>query len=474
MSDNCSLGDEPDVGDGDTRTLAQDLDCVAHRGARRAAAARRYGATMTARKAQELRVPGPRVAACLLAAALVAATSCSTSTSPSTGAGPTAATAAPGTTAGTTSMSARFVPDHVTLDVRYPPQPSDVAWPTAGWTEGPLPPEADAAQVQATLDKAFGELSTGPNQQFDAALVVHRGRIVVERYRPGFGDRHTIHRSWSMAKSFTQALVGILVRDGKLDVRAPAPVAGWSNPEDPRHAITTDQLLRMASGLEWKEEYFAPDSDTLAMLGGVGKQDMAAYAASKSLEVPPGSRVRYSTGSTCIASGIVGSVVGHGDAYRTFIQRELLDPMGIPPGEVAPGFDGAGNLIGGSVFDTTARNYAKLGLLYLRDGTWDGTRIEPEGWVDYARTPTPAPAGLPTYGAGWWLKASDPSRFEAGGFGGQHIVVVPKKDLVVVLLSDRLDGKDGAIRDDLVDAFANLPDAGTATPRAGTTASPTR
>jgi CubicO group peptidase (beta-lactamase class C family) len=290
---------------------------------------------------------------------------------------------------------------------------------------------------------------------------------VVEQYRPGFGDQHTIHRSWSMAKSFNQALAGILVRQGRLDVLAPAPVPQWADPNDPRHAITTDQLLRMASGLQWKEEYFAPDSDTLALLGGAGKNDMAAYAASKPLEVPPGSRVQYSTGGSCIVSGIIGSIVGHGDAYRSFIQTELLDPLGIPAGEVAPGFDGAGNLIGGSVFDTTARNFAKLGLLYLRGGVWDKTRVEPEGWVDYGRTPTPAPAGIPTYGAGWWPKKSDQSRFEAGGFGGQHIVVDPKKDLVVVVLSDRLDGKDGAFRDDVIDAFAGLPEVASVTPHTG-------
>lgn len=399
----------------------------------------------------------------VIAISFAVVTACSTSAT-NTSAPSGNATGTPGTIATATTL-ATYAPANVVLAVTYPPQPNDVAWPTTAWPEGSLPPEADAAKVQATLDTAFGELSTGMNQQFDGALVVYRGRIVVERYRPGFGDQHTIHRSWSMAKSFNQALVGILVRDGKLDVRAPAPVPAWSSPSDPRHAITTDELVRMASGLAWKEDYFAPDSDTLAMLGGAGKQDMAAYAAAKPLEVPPDSRVQYSTGGACIVSGIIGSVVGHGDDYRAFVQRELLDPMGIPANEVAPGFDGAGNLIGGSVFDTTARNFAKLGLLYLRDGTWDGKRIEPEGWVDYARTPTPAPAGIPTYGAGWWPKKSDPSRFEAGGFGGQHIVVVPKKDLVVVLLSDRLDGKDGQIRDDLVDAFANVPDAGTATPR---------
>jgi CubicO group peptidase (beta-lactamase class C family) len=200
------------------------------------------------------------------------------------------------------------------------------------------------------------------------------------------------------------------------------------------------------------------------MLGGAGKADMAAYAAAKPLEVAPDSRVRYSTGTTCIAAGVIGSIVGRGDAYREFIQRELLDPMGISPDEVRPGFDDAGNLIGGSVFDATARAFAKFGYLYLRNGVWDGHRILPDGWVDYARTPTPAPAGSEQYGAGWWIDPKHPGRFRAGGFGGQHIVVVPDKDLVVVVLSDRLDGKDGDLRDELIDAFSGVPTVTTPRP----------
>ncbi len=378
---------------------------------------------------------------------------------------------APGGSAGSTGPGAgaapvatarpsvlRFDPGHLAVQVDYPTQPPGVAWPTGGWQEAPLPAEVDSARLQAVLDRAFGEQSTGLNHQFDAALAVHRGRIVFERYRPGFGDQTTVHRSWSMAKSYTQALVGILVRDGKLEVRAPAPVPEWSDPTDPRHLITTDEMIRMASGLAWKEDYFAPDSDTLAMLGGAGKADMAHYAASKPLEVPPDSRVRYSTGTTCIVSGVIGSIVGRGDRYKAFIQQELLDPLGVLSADTSPGFDGAGNLVGGSVFDANARAFAKLGYLYLRGGKWDGRQILPEGWVDYARTATPAPAGTPGYGAGWWVEPKHPGEFRAGGFGGQHIVVVPQKDLVVVLLSDRMDGLDGDVRDDLVAAFDAVPD----------------
>ena len=153
----------------------------------------------------------------------------------------------------------------------------------------------------------------------------------------------------------------------------------WADPADERHAITTDQLLRMASGLEWNETYLDTSSDTVAMLSGVGKDDMAAYAADKPLEVPPGTRVRYATGTSNIVAGIIGDEVGHGADYEAFIQRELLDPLGIRPDEVAPGFDGAGNLIGGSIFDATARSFAKIGYLHLRGGEWDGKPHRPRG-----------------------------------------------------------------------------------------------
>jgi CubicO group peptidase (beta-lactamase class C family) len=384
-------------------------------------------------------------------ATLVAAASCS-------GGGDDAGGAAAGTsgTAATAAPAApiAFAPRVAASPIAYPPQPEGVAWPTEGWEVGPVPDGVDEAAVEARLDRAFGEESTGPGANYDAVVVVRGGRIVAERYREAWGDETSIHPSWSMAKSVTATLVGILVGQGRLDVYEPAPVPQWSGPDDPRGAITTDQLLRMASGLEWNETYLSTESDTVAMLSGVGRDDMAAYAADKPLVDEPGSRVGYSTGTSNILAGIVGEDVGRGEDYEAFIHTELLEPLGIGSDEVAPGFDGAGNLIGGSTFDATARAFAKLGYLHLRDGTWDGRRILPEGWVDYVRTPTPAPAGIDAYGAHWWVDPDDPGRFYASGLLGQHILVWPAEDLVVVVLADRADSLDGELRDDLAALFA--------------------
>lgn len=398
---------------------------------------------------------GARWGAGLAIAALVAAGSCSgddgDDAARASGPGP-AGTA--GATADTLGAAATFEPRVAASPVAYPPQPAGVAWPTDGWEEAPVPEGVDAAAVEARLDRAFGEESTGPGANYDAVVVVQGGRIVAERYRDGWGDEATIHPSWSMAKSVTATLVGILVGQGRIDVYEPAPVPQWDEPDDPRGDITTDQLLRMASGLEWNETYLSTESDTVAMLSGVGKDDMAAYAADKPLVDPPGSRVGYSTGTSNILAGIVGDEVGHGEAYEAFIRSELLDPLGIGADEVAPGFDGAGNLVGGSTFDATARAFAKLGYLHLRGGTWDGRRILPEGWVDYVRTPTPPPAGIDAYGAHWWVDPDDPGRFYASGLLGQHVLVWPAEDLVVVVLADRADSLDGELRDDLATLFA--------------------
>lgn len=394
-----------------------------------------------------------------LGTAMLVAGACSGEDPERAGAGdPGAGSSAPAdrtaSTDGTVTTLVDFEPRTPAVPIDYPAQPEGVAWPTGGWETAPIPEGVDAAAVEARLDAAFGPESTGPSANYDAVVVVHGGRIVAERYRDGWGDETTIHRSWSMAKSITATLAGILVGQGRLDIYAPAPVPQWSDPADPRHEITTDQLLRMASGLEWNETYLDTSSDTVAMLSGEGKDDMAAYAADKPLEVPPDTRVRYATGTSNIIAGIIGSEVGHGEDYEAFIQTELLDPLGIAPDEVAPGFDGAGNLIGGSIFDATARAFAKFGYLHLRGGEWDGEQIVPEAWVDYVRTPTPAPAGWPEYAGHWWVEEDDPGRFRAGGLLGQHIVVWPEHDLVVVVLGDRGDGKDGDLRDDLAELFA--------------------
>jgi CubicO group peptidase (beta-lactamase class C family) len=230
-----------------------------------------------------------------------------------------------------------------------------------------------------------------------------------------------------MAKSFTSALVGILVRDARLDVHAPAPVAAWSAASDRRAAITVDDLLRMSSGLSWTTGSYPNNPDQSAL---IASDDAAAFVASKPLAHEPGTTFQYSDGSTVLVARILADIAGSGYAFREFMRLELLDKIGIQRMDMD--FDAAGTWIGAWSADTTARNFAKFGLLYLRDGVWDGERILPEGWVEYSRSPSPA---NPEYGAGWWLDLLRPGVFYAVGVQGQVITVDPEHDLTFVTLA---------------------------------------
>jgi len=316
-----------------------------------------------------------------------------------------------------------------------PSQPRDVAWPTAEWPEGPPPAGLAKTRFAELLDQAFAAKATPRLGETHALVIVQGGKIVHEQYGEGFGPDQT-YPSWSKAKSITHALVGIAVGDGKLDVMAPADAPEWRGADDPRGAITLDQLLRMSSGLQWLEEYL-PDrpSDVITMLFGEGKDDVAAFAAGFPLAHAPGRPWYYSSGTTNIVARALGRAIGaEGAAFEAFMRARLFDPIGMK--SPIPKFDAAGTFIGSSFCFCTARDFARFGLLYLRDGVWDGRRIVPEGWVDYARTPTAQAAGVAEtegrYGAHWWLDLGGPGSFSANGYDGQYTVCVPDLDLVLV------------------------------------------
>ena len=329
-------------------------------------------------------------------------------------------------------------------EVDYPAQPDGVPWPTDEWPTAELPEDVDPAEVQAIVDRAFGELSTG-EERIDAILVAKGGELVVEEYN-GW-DPEEQHPSWSMAKSVTSSLIGILVGEGRLDITEPVAAPEWSEPDDPRAEITLDHLLRMSSGLEWDEDYSDPDGDVLTTRGqGV---DRAGYEASKPLAHPPGEFWYYSTGTSNLIARSVAEQVGYGEDLTDWIDQELAEPLGI--GEIRHSLDSTGLISGGSFIDMTPQDFARFGLLYLRGGIWDGERIVPEGWVDYSRMPTPSNDGQ--YGAQWWIQPDRPGVFYASGFNGQSINVVPEEDLVIVVLSETPAGNDEDVRAGLFDAF---------------------
>ena len=312
-----------------------------------------------------------------------------------------------------------------------PPQPSGTPWPTREWPVGPIPAGVDGGRLDALIDQAFGAPSDLGETW--ALVIVHAGQLILERDGDGRGPDDTC-RSWSMAKSITHALAGLLVADGRLDISAPADVPEWRAAGDGRAAITLDQLLRMSSGLGFVEAY-SPDapSDVIEMLFGKGAADVAGFAAASPLAHPPGSFFSYSSGTTNIVCRCLARASGaQGAGFESFMRERLFAPIGMS--SALPRFDEAGTFIGSSFCFATARDFARFGLLYLRDGVWEGRRLLPPGWVDYARTPTfqqPDFVDGP-YGAHWWLDLAGPGSFSANGYEGQYIVICPDRDLILV------------------------------------------
>ncbi|MEZ5377371.1 MAG: serine hydrolase [Acidimicrobiales bacterium] len=336
-----------------------------------------------------------------------------------------------------------------------PPQPDGMAWPTDTWPTSDPADDVDADRLTSLVQRGFGpdpEAATADNL---ALVVIHRGRLVTEAYGPNTASDDTLI-SWSMGKSITQALVGLLTLDGLIDVDQPADVARWA--DDDRRTITTRDLLRMTSGLEFVEDYVDDQiSHVIEMLFGAGRGDVAGYAESFPLLHAPGTTFSYSSGTTNIIAALCGRLIAgtpgrpavssDADAVRGYLDRRLFGPIGMS--SAIPKFDDAGTFIGSSFVYATAQDFARFGYLYLRDGVWDGERLLPVGWVDAARTPVdPHVDEEHWYGEHWWLWPDDTAAFACQGYEGQRIVVVPERDLVIVRL-----GKTDASRSSHVNAW---------------------
>jgi CubicO group peptidase (beta-lactamase class C family) len=298
-------------------------------------------------------------------------------------------------------------------------------------------PAATTGSLEAAIDSAFIEPDAEHLRRTRAVVVLQHGAVVAERYAPGYGPE-TPMPGWSMTKSVLNALIGVAVKEGALLVDAPTKLRAWSAPGDPRQRITLGDMLRMSSGLEFHEDAGDPHSDLLRML--FESPDMAAFAASKPLSATPGTRWKYSTGTAMIVSRVLREALG--DArYREFPRQVLFEPLGLTHATLEA--DESGTFVASSYMYATAREWARFGQLYLQDGVWNGTRILPEGWVKYTRTPAPAaPAG--TYGAHFWLATPREYRgppvdlpsdmFQSVGHEGQFITIIPSRDVVIVRL----------------------------------------
>jgi hypothetical protein len=323
---------------------------------------------------------------------------------------------------------------------------------------GPLPPEVDANALQAAVGRAFLEPSSGTPRITRALLVLYKGQVVAERYGAG-ANPGTALPGYSLSKTVTGALTGILAGKGLVDLNAPAPVAAWHGPGDPRAEIRVEDLLHMTSGLKWKEDASDPFSDLVTMI--YRTRDMAAFATDRPLLHRPGSHFAYNTGTTNILARIL-LIAMHGDrdAYLELPRKVLFQPAGMSSAVFEP--DASDTLAGGSFVLATARDWARFGELYLHDGARNGVQILPKGWVAYSATPaSAAPQGR--YGALLWLNKGSPGHAEdrrwprlppdtmlmTGQFG-QLVAVIPSHDLLIVRLGETHDWDTARDPDQLV------------------------
>ncbi|MFH6970133.1 serine hydrolase domain-containing protein [Flavobacterium petrolei] len=279
------------------------------------------------------------------------------------------------------------------------------------------------AAVANAFDKK-GELK----KRTRSLLVIYKDKIIAEKYDTGF-DKNSRILGWSMTKSITSAMFGILEKQRKFDIDAPAPIPEWAN--DERKLITTSDLLHMNSGLQWEEKYDRI-CDATEML--FQAEDMTRSQLEKPAAFKPNTRWNYSSGTTNLLSGILRKQFKTHQEYLDFWYSALIDKIGMNSMVIET--DMAGNYVGSSYGWATTRDWSKFGLLYLHNGNWNGEQIFNEGWAKYTATPTNTSDGR--YGAHFWLNAG--GRFQdvpkdmyfCSGYQGQMILIIPSLDLVVV------------------------------------------
>lgn len=325
-------------------------------------------------------------------------------------------------------------------------------------------------QLARQIDDLFTMEGLGETR---AVVVMANGKLAAERYGPGY-DKDTRFISWSMAKTVTGVLIGMLIADGKLSLDAPAPVPLWQRPGDPRAEITLRHLLQMRSGLRHTEAGDPPyESSEVRMLFLDGRDDMARWASEQPLEAEPGDKFEYSSNTSVILADIAARALTDSDApdarrqaVADYLQVRLFGPLGMT--SMVPEFDASGTMIGGSLMHASARDWAKFGeFLRLKGRAPSGEQLVPQRWVEAMVTPSPA---SPHYGFQTWLNRPIPgaepgqhplfptraptSLFSLIGHMGQYVLVSPEQRVTLV----RLGHSDSAQRPPMLQQAADVLD----------------
>jgi CubicO group peptidase (beta-lactamase class C family) len=354
------------------------------------------------------------------------------------------------TTRGEVTRTAKFHGDQGCIiqardgeGIHFTPVPVKTRLPDAASEQWPMgdqpshdgqPADIDRARVAKAVDLAFAD----PSGLTAAFVAVYKGQIIGERYMPGI-TKDTQLESWSMGKSLTATLFALLVKDGVYRLEDPAPVPEWHEPRDPRAAIRIVDLMHMSSGLRFLA---SQDPDYKPQMGYpdhwfiyTGAVDVFKYSVNRPLQFPPNTEGRYrNCDPLTIGLLIKQAVTKRGEDYLTFPQRALFDRIGIRRQVLET--DPYGNFLMSGYDYGTARNWARIGLLYLQDGVWQGQRLLPEGWAKFVSTPAPA-WKKPVYGGLFWVNGAGvwnlpKTAYFADGAGGQKTFIIPSHNLVVV------------------------------------------
>jgi len=304
-----------------------------------------------------------------------------------------------------------------------------------------------ALALREAVDPLFDPGEAPDVGETRALIVMHAGKIVAERYADGFGPESRF-LSWSIARTVTGLIAGMMVSDGLLALDDPAPVAAWRQTGDPRAAITLRQLLQMRAGLQHREHWQpGPPSDTLAMLAGEGAADQAAFAAAKPLVQPPGESFADSAGTSMILAGIMTARLtasrdpaARRDAMARFLAARFIGPLGLR--DFVPEYDASGTLHGAMMMHMSARDYATIGEFIRQRGHVEGRQLIADQWFDFMTAPSPANVA---YAGHLWLNRggeptplfpgqAGPEVMAAVGERGQFVLISPRQRLVIVRL----------------------------------------
>ncbi|MFC2080781.1 serine hydrolase domain-containing protein [Bacteroidota bacterium] len=331
-----------------------------------------------------------------------------------------------------------------------------IPWPKGDVLPDSLPEGVDYASLETIIGEAFDPPDTEPLKKTLGVAVVYNNVLIGEEYKEGY-NANTIFQSWSVTKSLNSAMLGILVGDGKIDIKAAVDIPEWKN--DDRGKNTLENLLHMNSGLKWVENYGTISGITIMLMQ---KENMYEYVTGLESEYTPGSSFNYSGGDINLISGLIRRAVGNDEQYHQLPYTRLFNRIGML--NTIFETDVSGTFVSSSYSFGTTRDWARFGLLYLNDGIFEGDTILAPGWVDFTRQP--APNSNDMYAGSFWLQEPDSVAnklkdvpddvYFADGFLGQRIYIIPSKNLVVVRMGYGLDNF--GLNNFLRDIISTLPE----------------